>query len=287
MPVLVSPAEGQDFGARITRVLAANPLCVGIDPHAELLADWGLDDTPEGIREFSLRAVRACAAGGVGVIKPQSAFYERHGSRGVAVLEETLAAATEAGILTVLDVKRGDIGSTMEGYAAAYMDPSSPLSADAVTLSPYLGVGSLEPAFAASEEFGTGIYVLALTSNPDGPQVQHATTTAGNPVAAEVAAGVAEFNARVGSPRAGLVVGATIGDAAGRLGIDLGGLGCTFLAPGFGAQGATVEDLHAVFGAAWSDHRVLVNTSRGVLGHGPSTEGMTSEITRLHGVLGE
>lgn len=275
----------QDFGTLWQEAAAQSPLCVGIDPHAALLAAWGLPDTAESAREFSLAVIEACAASPVRLVKPQSAFYERFGSRGVAVLEETLAAANAAGLLTVLDVKRGDIGSTMAGYAQAYMDPSSPLAADAVTLSPYLGFGSLAPAFDAAREFGTGIFVLALTSNPDGPQVQHAVTTAGLPVAAEMAVGVERFNAEVGSPRAGLVVGVTIGDAAARLGIDLGTLGCPVLAPGFGAQGGTVEDLETVFGESWRSRRVLVNASRSILSNGPSAEAMTSEITRTTGVL--
>ncbi|WP_101649973.1 orotidine-5'-phosphate decarboxylase [Brevibacterium ihuae] len=273
----------RDFGVAWQEAVRTSPLCVGIDPHAGVLADWGLPDTAAGARELSLAVVEA-AAGRVALVKPQSAFYERFGSAGVAVLEEVLAAARAAGLLTVLDVKRGDIGSTMAGYAQAYMDPASPLCADAVTLSPYLGFGSLAPALEASRAFGTGVFVLALTSNPDGPQVQHAITAAGRPVAAEVLDGIAEFNAAVGSPRAGAVIGATIGTALTDLGIDPDALRCPVLAPGYGAQGGTADDLVAVFGESFTTGRVLVNASRSVLAAGPAHSalaGAMDEITRV------
>ena len=110
------------------------PLCVGIDPHAGLLKQWELSDDAEGLREFSLRLVEALG-GRVAAFKPQSAFYARHGSRGVAVLEETLDAIRSFGSISILDVKRGDIGSTMDGYAEAYLGENSSLRADAMTVS--------------------------------------------------------------------------------------------------------------------------------------------------------
>ena len=108
------------------------------------------------------------------MLKPQSAFFERHGSAGIAVLEKAVRAAREAGALVLLDAKRGDIGSTMQGYAEAYLDQSSPMAVDAMTVSPYLGFESLRPALDTAAAHGAGVFVLALTSNPEGPQVQHA-----------------------------------------------------------------------------------------------------------------
>ena len=119
----------------------------------------------------------------VPVFKPQSAFFEAYGSAGIAVLERTLADIEAAGALSLLDVKRGDIGSTMDAYAAAYLTDGSPLAADAITLSPYLGFGSLAGAIALADEAGRGVYVLALTSNPEGPQIQHARTPTAVPSA--------------------------------------------------------------------------------------------------------
>src|SRR5699024_1323393 len=109
------------------------------------------------------------------------------GSAGVKVLEDVLALAGERGMLTVLDAKRSDIGSTMAAYADSCLASGSPLAADAVTLSPYLGFESLRPALTTAEESGRGVFVLALTSNPEGHDVQHAVTPSGRSVAAGIA----------------------------------------------------------------------------------------------------
>ena len=167
------------FGTRLQAAMAAHgPVCAGVDPHASLLAAWGLDDDAEGVRRFSQACVEAWA-GEVALVKPQSAFYERHGSRGIAALEEMVAAFREAGTPVLLDVKRGDIGSTAQAYAEAYLDPAAPLAVDAITASPYLGIGSLDPMVDLARAHGAGLFVLALTSNPEAPQVQLARTTVG------------------------------------------------------------------------------------------------------------
>ena len=164
----------ESFGARLRVAMdELGPLCAGIDPHPALLAHWGLDETVQGLETFAMTCVEAFA-GTVAVVKPQSAFFERFGSAGVAVLERTLAGLREAGTLSLLDVKRGDIGSTMTAYAQAYLGRDSPLRADAITVSPFLGFESLRPALDLAHETGRGLFVLALTSNPEGAQVQHA-----------------------------------------------------------------------------------------------------------------
>lgn len=185
----------EPFGQRLqAAVTTYGPLCAGIDPHPGLLTDWGLDDTVAGLEAFSMRCVEAFG-GHVAVVKPQSAFFERFGSAGVAVLERVLAGLREAGTLSLLDVKRGDIGSTMEGYAQAYLGPDAPLRSDAITASPYLGYESLRPALDLAAATGRGVFVLTLTSNPEGPQVQHAVRN-GRSVAASVVAGVTADNER-------------------------------------------------------------------------------------------
>jgi len=254
------------------------PLCAGIDPHPGLLAHWGLDETVQGLEAFAMTCVEAFA-GTVAVVKPQSAFFERFGSAGIAVLERTLTGLREAGTLSVLDVKRGDIGSTMTAYAQAYLSDDSPLRADAITLSPFLGFGSLSPALDLARESGRGVFVLALTSNPEGPGVQHATLD-GRSVAGSIVDGVTRLNAindandagnADGGARVlgsvGMVIGATVGDAVRRLGLDLAGANAPLLAPGVGAQGATTADLRMVFGAATGN--VLASSSREILGAGP------------------
>ncbi|MBE7700969.1 orotidine-5'-phosphate decarboxylase [Oerskovia sp. Sa1BUA8] len=267
-------AARRPFGERLAAAMDEHgPLCVGIDPHPGLLAAWGLPDDATGLREFGLRVVDA-VGGQVAALKPQSALFERHGSRGVAALEEVLAAAAAAGpsgTLTIVDAKRGDIGSTMAGYADAYLRDGSPLAGDALTVSPYLGFGSLTPAVDAALETGRGLFVLCLTSNPEGAQVQHARTGAGvdvRSVAARIAAEAAVLNAGVAPLGSiGLVVGATIGDAARNTGVDLPAVNGPLLAPGVGAQGAGAAELAAVFGDA--RRQVLASSSRGVLAAGP------------------
>lgn len=261
--------SAQPFGARLAAAMAdLGPLCVGIDPHPALLAAWGLPDDAAGLRTFSLRTVEA-VAGRVAALKPQSAFFERHGSAGVAVLEEVVAAVRGTGTLVVVDAKRGDIGSTMAGYADAYLADGSLLAGDAVTLSPFLGPESLAPAVDAALASGRGVFALCLTSNPEGASVQHARDAAGRSVAAAVADWASARNAGaapLGS--VGLVVGATVGSAVADLGIDLAAVNGPLLAPGVGAQGAGADELRAVFGSARG--AVLASTSRAVLAAGPA-----------------
>ena len=164
------------FGKRLVdAVEQRGRLCAGIDPHAGLLDAWGLRDTVAGLETFAMTAVEALG-GTCAVVKPQSAFFERFGSAGVAVLERVIAGSREQGALVLLDVKRGDIGSTVQAYADAYLDPRSPLAADAVTASPFLGVGSLDPLVSTALANDAGVFLLALTSNPEGAQVQHAVS---------------------------------------------------------------------------------------------------------------
>lgn len=284
----MSQPQRAPFGARLADAMARfGPLCVGIDPHPSLLQEWGLPDDVHGLGEFALQAVTALAPV-VAAIKPQAAFFERFGSAGMAVLEDVIARARELDVLCIVDAKRGDIGSTMEGYARAYCTDASALAGDAVTLSPYLGYGSLAPAIDLAMQNGRGVFVLALTSNPQGMQLQHSRDAQGRSVASAIAAGAAADNARAvsgGQPLGdvGLVVGATVGDAAAVAGIDLAAVQGPLLAPGIGAQGATAADLPGTFGAAAG--QVLASASRSVLGAGPDTAGLRSAAAALAGEL--
>ncbi len=258
------------FGVRLREAMDLHgPLCAGIDPHRALVESWGLEYSLAGVERFALTCVEALGAE-VAVVKPQSAFFEVFGSAGVRVLERVLADLREAGTLSLLDVKRGDIGSTMQAYAEAYLGKDSALRADAVTLSPFLGYGSLRPALDLAEETGRGVFVLALTSNAAGPEVQHAERD-GRSVAATVVGGAAADNAAAAARgelgSVGLVVGATVGDAVERLDLDLAAANAPVLAPGLGAQGGTPQTLRCVFGEALSN--VLASSSRDVLSAGP------------------
>ncbi len=262
------------FGVRLAAAVAASgPLCVGIDPHPELLAAWGLGVDARGLERFALSVVEALA-GEVAVLKPQSAFFEVHGSAGIAVLERVLAGCREAGVLALLDAKRGDIGSTMAGYAAAYLSDGSPLAADAVTLSPYLGVAALAPALDLAAASCRAVFVLARTSNPDGAAVQTAVHD-GRSVAQAVVDAAAVRNAGF-APMGpvGVVVGATQAH-----GLDLSALGGPVLAPGLGAQGARPADLPVVFGSALPC--VLPVAAREVLGRGPEPAALRRAVRQL------
>lgn len=259
----------QSFGARLAEAMVQHgPLCLGIDPHAELLQAWGLTNDPAGLATFSKTIVEAAAeTTGVAALKPQVALYERFGSAGFAVLEETLELARQANIVTIADAKRGDIGSTMAGYAQAWLADGSSLAADAVTLSAYLGYESLRPAIDLALANNRGVFVLALTSNPEGATVQHAAES-GKSVAKRIVDAASQDNAGVAQlGSVGLVVGATVTGAAKTLNIDLARANAPILAPGYGSQGAQAAEIREGFGPAWGN--VLVNSSRAILRQGP------------------
>jgi orotidine-5'-phosphate decarboxylase len=286
MPEQVSGAGRESFGSRLGAAMAARGrLCVGIDPHPSLLSAWGLKDDVDGLRAFSLTVLDAVASLAAAV-KPQVALYERHGSAGMAVLEELLSLARDEAVLTIADAKRGDIGSTMAAYADAWLRDGSPLAADSVTLSPYLGFESLRPALDLAAETGRGVFVLALTSNPEGASVQH--VGGADSVARRIALAAGGENRRypgaLGS--VGLVVGATVGSALADLDVDLAAMRGPILAPGLGAQGATPAHLRATFGSAYP--QVLGTSSRDILSAGPRREALRDAAQRtLDGLRGE
>jgi len=264
----------ETFGARMHAAMRLRgQLCVGIDPHRSLLLDWGLGDDVAGLERFCRTCVEALA-GQVAVLKPQSAFFERMGSRGIAVLETVIAEARSAGALVLLDAKRGDMGSTMAGYADAYLRQSSPLAVDAVTVNPYLGFESLRPMFDAAVANHAGVFVLALTSNPEGEQFQRAAVPGGGTVARAVLAAVRAENGEA-SPLGS--VGAVVGATLPSLDEDVSVNG-PLLAPGYGVQGGSADHLRRLFGAAYAD--VLPSTSRGVLQAGPTVRGLRDAAAR-------
>lgn len=278
MPEQVATAGRESFGSRLGAAMAARgPLCVGIDPHPVLLKSWGLDDDVEGLRRFSLTVLGAVAPLAAAV-KPQVALYERHGSAGMAVLEEVMAESRGQSVLTIADAKRGDIGSTMAAYADAWLRDGSPLAADSVTLSPYLGFESLRPALDLAAETGRGVFVLALTSNPEGASVQHVGGE--DSVARRITMAAAAENSRYAESlgSVGLVVGATVGSALADLKLDLAAVRGPILAPGLGAQGATPGDLKTTFGNAYP--LVLGTSSRDILSAGPETRGLREAALR-------
>ncbi|ONI63630.1 orotidine-5'-phosphate decarboxylase [Leifsonia sp. ALI-44-B] len=275
------------FGDRLNDAFGRfGRLSVGIDPHPYLLSAWGLSDDAAGLREFGLRVVEA-SAGQAGIVKPQVAFFERHGSRGYAALEEVIAAARAAGLLVIADAKRGDVGTSVEAYGETWLRPGSPLEADAVTLVAYQGVGSLDAPIRLAREHGKGVFVLAATSNPEGRDIQRAfvdthaasaaedsngTSDGGAPrrVARAIVDDIVASNAAAGETKlgsVGVVIGATLRLAEFQLDFRPSPV-LPVLAPGFGHQGAAVSQSADIFGPM--SPGVIVAQSRSVLDAGPT-----------------
>ena len=282
------------FAGRLTAELAAKRhLCAGIDPHAGLLAEWGLNDDAAGAERMG-RVVVAAAAGVAACVKPQIAFFERFGSAGYVALERVLADARAAGLLIVADVKRGDIGTSFAAYADAWLTPGSPLESDAMTVAAYQGFGSLAGALGHVRDHGKGLFVLAATSNPEAREVQLARRADGRTVAQAMVEDAQAFNASLlgdpalqadasleAQPRGvhgvgpvGVVLGATLNladfdistSAPAAADQSTQRLQLPVLAPGFGAQGGKLEDARDIFGDLVGG--VLANESRSILSGG-------------------
>ena len=265
------------FGRRLRAAQdARGPLCVGIDPHPSLLTSWGLPDDATGLAVFALTVVEALGTQ-VAMFKPQSAFFERHGSRGIAVLERVIADARAAGALVLLDAKRGDLGSTMQGYADAYLEPGSPLLVDALTVSPYLGFGSLRPVIDTAIANGGGVFVIARTSNPEASQLQHAVCSDGRTVAATVLTEIGLCNEGIDPMGSiGAVIGATLTDLVP----DVAMINGPLLAPGIGTQGGRPADLPRIFGPAMRN--VVPSVSRALLEAGPGLAALRDAAAALN-----
>jgi orotidine-5'-phosphate decarboxylase len=264
------------FGVQLQeRIKEFGPLCVGVDPSSALLSAWDRPDNADGLEFFAL-AVLEAVTGVVSVIKPQVAFFERFGSAGFRVLERLIADAHDAQIMVIADAKRGDVVVTNEGYAQAWLREDSPLCVDAVTASPYLGVGALEPLFEAARESGRGVFVLAATSNDDGRVIQQATTADGERVEDVVMETVARLNHRDGGLGSlGIVLGAT--RSAPRF--DLTTLAGPYLVPGVGAQGAGAGDVARLFERC-EEGTVLASVSRDILRTGPERRSLRDAAQR-------
>ncbi len=262
------------FGARLAEAKASRgPLCLGIDPHPELLRAWDLPATADGLAAFCDTCVEAFS--GFAVVKPQVAFFEAYGAAGYAVLEHTIAALRSAGVLVLADAKRGDIGTTMAAYATAWAG-DSPLAVDAVTASPYLGFGSLRPLLEAAAAHDRGVFVLAATSNPEGATVQRATFD-GRTVAQLIVDQAALVNRAVdpGEPGSvGVVLGATVFQPP-----DVSALGGPVLVPGVGVQGGRPEALGGLGGAL--PGQLLPAVAREVLRAGPGVAELRAASERM------
>jgi orotidine-5'-phosphate decarboxylase len=267
------------FASRFAAVrAAAGPLVWGLDPSGPLLEQWGLGDTPDGLDRFADIVLQA-AVGTIGLVKPQSAFYERHGWRGIRTLARLTEQARSSGLLVIMDVKRGDVGSTNDAYAQAYLGKDAALAADAITVHPYLGLGAMNAFISLAHDADGCVLVVARSSNPEGCLIQTAVTSSGQPVETALLSEIGQLNATLAPGELG-PVGAVVGasqPASHGPALDLAGMNGLFLAPGVGAQGATSRDVAQVFAAC--PDRVMPSASRSLLAAGP-------DLSRLRDAVG-
>jgi orotidine-5'-phosphate decarboxylase len=257
------------------------PLVWGLDPSAQVLDAWGLGDTPDGLDRF-VDIVLEAAVGVVGLVKPQAAFYERHGWRGFRSLSRLVSGARDAGLLVILDAKRGDVDSTNVAYAQAYLGADAPVRVDALTVHPYLGLDAMGSFIARAERSGSCVLVVTRSSNPEGRGIQSAAVNATKSVEVALLEAIGELNHRIAGGRIG-PVGAVIGPTHMEPELDLGAARALFLAPGVGAQGATPADVAAVFRSC--PERVMPSASRILLEPGPDIVKLRQEVEALAAVF--
>ena len=268
----------KSFAARFATARAScSPLVFGLDPSGDLLESWGVSDTANGLDRFA-DIVLDAAAGTVGLVKPQSAFFERHGWRGIRTLDRLMSSARSAGLLVILDVKRGDVGSTNDAYAEAYLGKGAPLAADAITVHPYLGLGAMGSYVSRAAESGSCLLVVTRSSNPEGRPIQAALAEGRRAVEETLLGQIRALNEELAPGHIG-PVGAVVGPVRMEPALDLAAANCLFLAPGVGAQGATPADVARVFAAC--PDRVMPSASRSLLSAGPDVERLRAAITAL------
>ncbi|KFI58407.1 orotidine-5'-phosphate decarboxylase [Bifidobacterium choerinum] len=266
-----------DFGLRLSNSMKRyGPLCVGIDPHRQLLADWGYDIDAQGAELYAMRMLQA-ANGRAAAVKFQTSMFERYGSRGYAALERVLFAARQMDIITIVDCLHGGLSTTISAIADAYFKPDAPMLADAITLLPYYGARSLSGVIEDALNNGRGVFVASLTSNPEGASLQTAIRQTGEYKGKTVAYGIAntaqKYNVDTpGLGSVGLIIGATIGQWLQESGVAPSSFTGPILSPGYGWQGAEASDLKTVFRGTHGN--VLITVSRAIAEHGPDIQSL-------------
>ena len=254
------------------------PALVGLDPRWDQLPKKLLSSARNrngdslammalAYEEFCLRIIDVVAPL-VAAVKPQSAFFEACGPQGVIALRNVIQAARQAGLIVICDAKRGDIGSTAEAYAAAYLageDPDqAPFGADALTVNPYMGVDTLAPFVKRANEVGAGIYVLCRTSNPGAGDFQDRETD-GVKLFENVAQQIEKLSTESANEgdygSIGAVVGATYPKELEELRSRMPHV--PLLVPGYGSQGGSSADVAGAFDE--DGLGAIVNSSRGII----------------------
>lgn len=264
-----------------------HPLCAGLDPHIEAIPPLfrrgsmeAADPETAAVVEEFLMAFLDRLVGRVAVVKPQIAFFEQLGARGIAALERIATAARERDLTVILDAKRSDIGSSAEGYARAYLEPAAVCEVDALTLSPYLGLDSLRPFMDRASSYGRGLFILAHTSNAGSADYQELGLEKGGPLYLAVAQSLSPFCDELVGPATGwsalgIVAGASYPEQAERLRELLPQ--ALLLVPGYGAQGGTAaEALRGFVPGPSGLEGGIVNSSRGLLFPEPARQAGTA-----------
>jgi orotidine-5'-phosphate decarboxylase len=258
--------DARHWGDRVAAGVGRfGPLVIGIDPDPALAPDFLVAD-PDRFLLDHVRLLLDCAAGRAGFVKFQSAYFEAFGSRGIAALARSIAEARERGFAVILDAKRGDIGSTAEAYARAYLTPraagGSDLEVDCMTVNPLLGPDTIEPFVDRARSHGKGVLVLVKTSNPGSGWLQDQAIdgeTLSERVAALVDRWAGQSIGDKGIGAVGAVLGATWPAEAGALRRLMPR--SVILAPGLGSQGGDGAALAAL---ATATSPILVSASRGI-----------------------
>ena len=268
-------------------------LCVGIDPHPDIMPavfggvgqNLSSGQALAHLRDFS-QTVLAAATGRVPAIKPQAALFEAYGPGGMEILAELARNAQQAGLLVIMDAKRGDIGSTARAYAAGWLGAEAAFASDALTINPYLGMDSLEPFFSRAAETASGLFVLVRTSNKGSANIQQQLVSGKDatniPLYAHIANCLAPYiqaaiDTASGLSDIGIVAGATGPEEAKKLRAVLPA--APFLIPGYGAQGASAKEACAGLIRHRMGHLTggLVNASRAITHNSAVQNAKTTE----------
>lgn len=241
--------------------------CVGLDPSKENLSNWSLPQTAKGSQEFCNRVFDA-ALNEISIFKPQYAFFEQFGLKGLEVLSDIMKLIRDSGALCILDCKKGDIGSTMAAYGEAAFSAQSDFKADAITVTPYLGFQALKPVFSKAHSSGATVFVVVRSSNPEGQKIQTARLKEGFSVSEALARQIQLENSKVWKQKTiGAVIGATLDPEDQNNRRLISHLTDSWiLAPGIGAQGASIPSLKTLFGSQVKN--VIPSASRSLYAEG-------------------
>jgi orotidine-5'-phosphate decarboxylase len=256
-----------------------SPFCLGIDPTEELFKSWGLNFDIAGLKKMC-EIIIAAAKDNLALVKPQSAYFERFGPKGMEVLQNLVKEFHKKETLVLLDAKKADIGATTLSYAKAYLGKESPYNFDAITVTSYMGFEALMPLLEYAKEQNCGVFIVVRSSNIEGSMIQKASITDKTSIADYLSQKINDFNHQISNQSIGpigAVMGATL--AFEDIKTTISKLNnCLILTPGIGHQGASFEDLKTNYQAILKN--LIPTSSRAVLSKGPDIVSLRQEIIK-------